>query len=207
MDAARIEHASVMLARAFHDYPLFQTLFPEEKRRKRALIWYMGFTLRYCAMYGEIIATDGDEGLLTALTDRNPFTRRRLLAAGLLLGPLRMGIVPFWRMMQHNNYVGHAGSRFVPAGAWYLWIVGVDPDAQPKRLGWKLTNRFLQAADAAGASIWGDTDRREMLGFLSFHGFQVVHEGQAPRSGLPFWIVLRPARPRQSADRAPSDQR
>lgn len=193
MDAARIERASGVLARAFHDYPLFRELFPEQQRRERALFWYMGFILRYCTRYGEVFSTDDDEGLLTFLTGSRQFTRRKLLAAGLQLGPLRMGIVPFWRLMKHNNHVGRVCSRFVPPDAWYLWIVGVDPAAQSKRLGWKLTDRFLQAADAAGAACYGDTDRREMLGFLMFHGFQVVHEGRAPTSGLPFWVVLRPA--------------
>ncbi len=194
MDDGRIERAAGVLARAFHDYPLFRTLFPKEKRRERALFWYMSFILRYCSKYGEVFTTADDEGLLTVLTGAHQFTRRKLLAAGLLLGPLRMGIVPFWRMMKHNNYVGHVSSRLVPHDAWYLWIVGVDPAAQSKRLGWKLMNRFLQAADAAGASSYGDTDRREMLGFLLFHGFHVVYEGQAPLSGLPFWVVYRPAK-------------
>lgn len=194
LDAARIERASGVLAQAFHDYPLFRALLPEEKRRARALRWYMGFILRYCTTYGEVLTTADDEGLLTYLTGHRPFTRRRLLAAGLLLGPLRMGVRPFWRMMQHNNYVGSVISRFVPHDAWYLWIVGVDPAAQRKRLGWKLMNRFLPAADAAGAACYGDTDRREMLGFLLFHGFEVVHEGRVPTNDLPFWVVYRPAR-------------
>jgi hypothetical protein len=54
-------------------------------------------------------------------------------------------------------------------------------------------SRLLQAADAAGAACYGDTDRREMLGFFMAHGFQVIHEEQALTSGLPFWIFLRPA--------------
>lgn len=195
MVGARRTHAAAVLARAFHDYPLFRMLFPEEKHRERALVWFMGFILRYCSRYGEIINTDGDEGLLTFIPGSCPVTRRKLMATGLLLGPLRMGIVPFYRMMKHNNYVAQVSSRLVPPGAWYLWMVGVDPAARNRRLGWKLTHQFLLAADAAGVASYCDTDRREMLGFFLSHGFQVVYEGEAPASGLPFWVVFRPAKP------------
>lgn len=193
MDAARIQRASGVLARAFDDYPLFRELFPGPRQRERALHWYMGFILRYCTRYGEVFATDGDQGVLAVLTGSGQFTRRKLLATGLQFGPIRMGIVPFWRMTRHNNHVGSVCSRFVPPDAWYLWIVGVAPAAQGKRLGAQLMNRLLQAVDAAGATCYGDTDRREMLGFFMAYGFQVVHEGRAPTSGLPFWVFLRPA--------------
>lgn len=195
MDAARIQRASLVLAGAFHDYPLFRALFPEEPRRERALAWYMGFILRYCDRFGEILCADGDEAMLTYLPGDRPFTRRKIIAAGLLLGPLRMGVAPFRQLMRHNNEVGGVIASLAPPGGWYLWIVGADPAAKSKRLGWKLMSRFLQAADAAGAPTYGDTDRREMLEFFLFHGYRVVHEGRSSVSDLPFWVLTRPAGP------------
>ena len=193
MDAARIVHAGGVLARAFDAYPLFRELFPEERRRQRALLWYMGFILRYCTRYGEVYTTANDEGVLTFLTGSRQFTRRKLLAAGLQFGPLHTGIGPFLRLMKHNNHVGHVSSQLVPPDAWYAWVMGVDAPARKKGLGLGLMNRLLVAADAAGASCYCDTDRREMLGLLTFLGFKVVHEGRTPTGGLPFWVYLRPA--------------
>lgn len=195
MDPARIRRASAVLARAFQDYPQFRHLFPEQKRRARALLWYMGFVLRYCSRYGAVLATAGDEGVLTLLTGPQQFTRRKLLAAGFLLGLLRMGPAPFWRMVRHNNHVGVASARFIPPGAWYLWLVGVDPAVRWKRLGWELMQRAVDAADAAGAACYCDTERREMVGFMSFYEFQVVYEEEAGAGGPPFWVLCRPARP------------
>jgi ribosomal protein S18 acetylase RimI-like enzyme len=195
LDRGRIEHVTGVLARAFYEYPLFLKLFPDERRRAKALLWYMGFIVRYCKTYGEIFTAADDQALITLLNDPRQFTRRRLLATGFLLGPLRMGIVPFWRMTQHNNYIAGISVRLAPPGAWYIWMLGVERALRGQRLGSQLMNRAVKAADAAGAACYCDTDRRDMLGFLAHHGFQVVHEGSAPAAGLPFWILCRPPMP------------
>jgi ribosomal protein S18 acetylase RimI-like enzyme len=198
LDRARIGHLTGVLARAFHEYPLFLKLFPDERRRAKALLWYMGFIVRYCDRYGEVFTAADDQALITLLNDPHPFTRRRLLATGFLLGPLRMGIVPFWRMTRHNNHIAGISVRLAPPGAWYIWMLGVERVVRGRRLGSRLMNRAVVAADAAGAACYCDTDRRDMLGFLASHGFTVVHEGPAPLDGSPFWILCRPPEPPQA---------
>ena len=194
LDRARIEHLTGVLARAFHEYPLFLQLYPDEGRRAKALLWYMGFIVRYCDRYGEVFTAAEDQALITFLNDPHQFTRGRLLATGFLLGPLRMGLVPFWRMTQHNNHIAGISVRLAPPGAWYIWMLGVERALRGRRLGSRLMNRAVETADAAGAACYCDTDRRDMLGFLAHHGFRVVHEGVAPMNGLPFWILCRPPR-------------
>jgi ribosomal protein S18 acetylase RimI-like enzyme len=197
LDRARIGQATGVLARAFHEYPLFQKILPDEERRAKALVWNMGFIVRYCSTYGEVLSTAGDQAVITFLTGPHQFTRGRLLATGFLLGPLRMGLVPFWRMTRHNNHIAGISIRLVPPGAWYIWMLGVERAVRGQGLGWHLMNRVVETADAAGATCYCDTDRHDMLGFLSVHGFQVVHEGLAPADGSPFWILSRPPKPSQ----------
>jgi GNAT superfamily N-acetyltransferase len=193
LGAAGLARARVVLAKAFHDYPLYRELFPDAGRRERALRWYMGFVVRYCLKYGAVFSTPDAEGFLTILKGPNRFPYRKLLATGFQFAPLHLGLVPCWRMIQHDNYVSSFTTRLAPRDGWYLWIMGVDPAVHWKRLGWELMRQALEAADAAGAPCYADTDRREMLGFLLFHGFEILYEGKAPTSGLPFWVVCRRA--------------
>lgn len=195
LNVAGLDRARDVLARAYLDYPLYRLLYPDQSRRELALRWYMGFMLRYSLAYGEVFTAAEGEGYFSFLKGPERFTYRKLLTAGLQFGPIGMGVRPFWKMMRHDNHVSGVTSRLAPPGGWYLWILGVDPAAQGKGIGRRLVRRVLEAADAAGAPCYLDTDRFEMLKFLRFHGFDVVHEEKAPTSGLPFWAMHRGVRP------------
>ena len=132
---ARGERAGELLMKAFHDYPeKVRPLLPEGRRRRRALCWYLRFALSYCLKYGEVFVAEPG-GVALVLKSGHIFTYPRIIAAGLLLGPLRMGFAAFWRLMKNENFLGVIRQRHAAPGSWYVWFVGVDPASQRRGVG------------------------------------------------------------------------
>lgn len=194
-DAARLRRAREVLVGAFSDYPLVQALFPAGRRREAALAWYADYALRYCAAHGVIFTTEKPDGVAACLTADHRFTRRGLIAAGLLLGPLRMGPTAFRRLMRNDAFLAEIRRRCAPPSAWYLWMVGVDPAVQRRGAGSRLIRQVLAAADAEGAGCYLDTHRIDNVRFYEARGFEIVAEGRVPASGLPYWAMARRAAP------------
>ena len=200
-EAARFERARSVLAAAFRDYPAVRALLPAGRRRAGALAWYVGFGVTYCLKYGEVYEAPTHDGVAAFLKPGPHFTYPRLLAAGLLLGPLRLGFRPFWRLMQNDTYIGTLRVKHALPGSWYIWFVGVAPAAQGHGVGGQLLRRVLGDADAAAAPCYLDTHHAANVPFYRAHGFEVVSEGHVPSSGLPYWAMSRPPATPAASDR------
>ncbi len=72
---------------------------------------------------------------------------------------------------------------------WYLGTLGVDPDAQGRGLGGALLRTWLGHADAAGASVYLETDLERNLRFYAREGFTVVRRTEV--LGVPVWCMQR----------------
>jgi ribosomal protein S18 acetylase RimI-like enzyme len=192
-DAARLGRAREVLTAAFADYPLVQELFPQGRRRAGALSWYADYALRYCSAHGEIFTAGALDAVAACLRADHGFTRRGLIAAGLLLGPVRMGPAAFRRLMRNDAFLAEIRRRNAPQNSWYLWMVGVAPAAQRQGVGGGLIRQVLKAADAEGAGCYLDTHRLDNVRFYRALGFEVVSEGRVPASGLPYWAMARRA--------------
>lgn len=190
-DAARLSRAREVLTAAFADYPLVQEVFPDGRRRAGALSWYADYALRYCFARGEVFTTDALDAVAACLGADHGFTRRGLIAAGLLLGPVRMGPTAFRRLMRNDAFLADIRRRHAPQNSWYLWLVGVAPAAQRHGVGAGLVRQVLTAADAVGAGCYLDTHRLDNVRFYRALGFEVVSEGRVPASGLPYWAMAR----------------
>ena len=84
----------------------------------------------------------------------------------------------------------------VPAGAWYLSILAVDPSAQGRGLGRRLLEPTLAEADTAGVRCYLETFTPRTVRFYERLGFvtrATVHE---PTTGAQYAILVREARRR-----------
>jgi ribosomal protein S18 acetylase RimI-like enzyme len=78
---------------------------------------------------------------------------------------------------------------FVPGDAWYLEVVGVDPDAQGTGLGGALVTHGLERAGAAGCGAFLETSVARNVPFYRRFGFEVVDEGDMPDGGPHVWFM------------------
>ena len=78
---------------------------------------------------------------------------------------------------------------FVPSDAWYLEVLGVDPDAQGAGLGGALIRHGLDLAAAAGAGAFLETSVASNVPYYERFGFEVVDEQNMPGEGPHVWFM------------------
>jgi len=78
---------------------------------------------------------------------------------------------------------------FVPGDAWYLEVLGVDPDAQGDGLGGALIRHGLDFAAAAGAGAFLETSVAGNVPYYERFGFEVVDEQDMPGEGPHVWFM------------------
>jgi predicted N-acetyltransferase YhbS len=73
----------------------------------------------------------------------------------------------------------------------YLMVLGVDSEKQGQGVGSKLIAPGLARADADRLPCYLETMKTRNLDFYGKHGFEVVHAGEIPKGGPPFWTMRR----------------
>jgi ribosomal protein S18 acetylase RimI-like enzyme len=187
--------AANLLAKAFHDDPLYVLVVPEEGKRANVLSWLFDRVIAYSLLYGQVHTTPVLEGVACWLPPgQTEVTLGRLVRSGLYAVPLRLGVAAYRRFDAYLRYVDTLHKRYAPEPHWYLWALGVDPPRQGRGIGSRLLEPVLARAGADGAACYLDTGTERNVLFYEKRGFQAVHEGQVPKLGVQVWAMLRGAR-------------
>ncbi len=191
--APRMKEAAEVLARAFYEDPMMTFIFPEDARRARLLPWYMGVWMRYGHMYGEVTTTGGKvEGAAVWFPPETfQVTPVRIIRAGIIAMPLRLGPAAFGRFMRIANCLEELQKRDVPPRHLYLLFLGVDPLRQGHSVGSALLQPALACADAESCPCYLETTKETNVRFYEKHGFGVASEADLPGSGPHFWTMKR----------------
>jgi GNAT superfamily N-acetyltransferase len=185
--------AAGVLARAFgDDDPFWSFVEPDEGARTRKLEAWFPVAVRYARRYGTVDHT-GAGAALWLPPERYQMTTWRMLRTGMLRTPRILGRPAFKRLNEASHALDGARARTMPAGADYLWILGVDPPQQGRGQGAAAIGVGLARVDAAPRPVYLETYRERNLAFYARHGFDVVAK-EEPATGPPFWTLVRPAR-------------
>jgi GNAT superfamily N-acetyltransferase len=196
LSRTQVRHAGEVLARAFHEDPIWLWVQPDESRRARLLLWFMEAWVRYCHKHGEVQLTAGKvEGVAVWIPPgKFPLSVVGIILAGWILAPLKFGPAAFGRFTSGMNYLERLHKRDVPPRHWYLATLGVDPPRQGQGVGGALIQPVLARADADGLSCYLETEREINVTFYKRHGFEVVVEVDLPRGGPHIWTMRREPR-------------
>ncbi len=190
--------AARVFARAFFNYPIIVSHWPDPARRSRYLEWYGGCAINYALRYGKAYTTSGIAGIALWLPPgETRFTPWRCIRAGYFRAPLFIGLRRSLALaVYHDDAVGvqQAHAEIVPGPHWYLWLLAVDPEHQHKGIGSRLMQPALQLADRQQLPCYLETNDQENIPFYRKHGFGLVRTLQVPGSDLRFWTFLRQPR-------------
>lgn len=198
MDAIRLrpsdqKAAAAVFARAFFDYPIMVSHWPDPARRARYLPWYLGCAVNYALRYGEAYTTRDLAGLALWLPPHaTHFTVWRYVRSGFLATPLIMGFRRSFEIaVQQDDAAQKAHEQIMPGPHWYLWMLGVDPGQQGIGTGCLLMQPGLDAADRQQLPCYLETHDEKNVPFYIKRGFELVHTQQIPGSDLRFWSFVR----------------
>jgi len=193
----QIKEAGQVLGQAFYDDPAVIYVEPDDGKRLRPLTWFMGTAVRYGHVYGNEVFVNAKEvqGVAIWLPPGGyPLGLARMIRAGILLAPQKLGLGPFVRFTRLMNWAEHLHKQNAPPQHWYLQWLGVDPPRQGQGIGSALMQPVLARADAAGLACYLETANARTLPLYQRHGFEVVTEGDAPKGGPHTWTMLRAPR-------------
>jgi len=186
---ADIPAMSQMLARAFHEDPIVDWVFQDERTRPK----YTGrfFAGRARALIGqdEIYTVDGT--VAAAMWARPDEWRDPPLRAIKELAILTPGVG--LRAARVMRGLVHVESRHPKSPHWYLAVLGTEPSRQGEGLATALLHQVLDDCDRDGVPAYLETGTERNVAFYTRHGFKVTEELRLPK-GPPLWLMWRDAR-------------
>jgi ribosomal protein S18 acetylase RimI-like enzyme len=187
--AARRVEAAGLLARAFHDDPLWAWVVPDPDRRRRGLPWLFERAL------GELAAARIETlpgPLVSLATWLPPGSSPAPPALSTLAGSVRRlgGGLP--RLVRYTRAAAALEREAGVAGAWLLGGLAVEPAEQGRGLGSTLLEEGLRRSDAAGSPVLLLTSSPRNVRFYERHGFEVAGERPLPSGGPNGWAMVRP---------------
>lgn len=180
-----------VLARAFHDDPIWEWVFPDAAARARRLPPLFRRFLRHAERRRDTLRTTvGRQGV--ALW-RPPGgwrdTRWNQVRLALAMAPL------FRDALDRIAVLGATvESRHPDEPHWYLATLGTDPSAQGRGIGSALLTDKLASCDAEGIPAYLETETAANVAFYARHGFVVREEVDVPRGGPHMWFMWREPR-------------
>jgi ribosomal protein S18 acetylase RimI-like enzyme len=188
---ARPEDATVLadsLARAFHDDPVTDWVYADERRRPHWTRRFFRWQLQRLLPQDVTWTTEGRQGAaLWALPGQWREDGRDTLA---LLRATLPGVLP--RLPRVLRGLSQVEARHPAERHMYLAVLGVDPDHQGRGVGSALIRPGLELCDREGLPAYLETGREKNLAFYARHGFRVTGELRLPK-GPPVWFLWRPA--------------
>ncbi|MFC3960838.1 GNAT family N-acetyltransferase [Nocardia jiangsuensis] len=175
-----------ILARAFHDDPMFTYIQPDPARRAAVLPWFFDTSARLGRKYGRLDERPGAGAAIWLLPGRG-LGLRQLAGAGFLSAPVRLGLGAFRRFGAFTSELERAQRAVLEQPFLHLFILGVDPDEQGRGHGAALIDPVL--AESAHPTYL-ETVNEANVPFYERHGFDVAATHQP--DGMPrFWTMIR----------------
>lgn len=191
LDAAGLDRAAAMLARAFRSDPMVERCLPGPSPEVR-LGWLFSVTLRYALRHGVVETTPSLDAVSAWLPPgQAAMTLPRMARAGMLAAPVRIGLRACLRLNGYHAFAARLRREAVGDRCWYLQALGVDPTRQRMRIGGALLRSGIERAAKDPFPSYLETTNPQAVPFYERHGFRVaIHRSLR---GLEVWGMARPA--------------
>ena len=190
--------ASAALAESLLADPFYMAITEEfgsdTVARKNALTRYFRYSLEEAKRTGVCtIASDPKLGAAAWLLPRSPeldaaesASKSEFLETA--LG--KRGVQNYYRIV---HYMAPRAAEVIPAGSWYLSIIGVLPSAQGRGIGKALLEGTLAEADRLNVTCYLETFTSRNLRFYERLGFRPLAQHLEPTTGKEYVVMLRNA--------------
>ena len=184
--------ASLTLTRAFFNYPDLSYYFPDLGKRQAQLNWMLLSGLVQAGRIGKVLTTDNGLGIMPLLL---PGARQinfwDYLASGHLIAPLKMSRESLKKMQFCETYTMQVHHQFmVDRPHFYIWYLGVNPEAQGQGLGSALIRYVQTLAGDAQKPIYLETHTTSNVAYYEHLGFKTLAENKIPGHPLSFYNLL-----------------
>lgn len=193
LSRTQIRAASILLARAFQNSPVFVRLFPNISRRRKVLPCIHDFVVRYGLLSGEIHTTSAklEAVAIWFRSDKVELNASKCLQVAVSsLSILKVGM-GLWGLLQYAKYAGEIRRHHAPSLHWHLYQLAVAPGFRGKGYASALIKPMLAKIDDKHMPCYLETHEAQNVAIYQHYGFKIVQEGTVPQLGLRHWAMLR----------------
>jgi GNAT superfamily N-acetyltransferase len=169
---ADVRETTEVLARAFHDDPVFAWILPVERSRDRRLRRYFTTELRHESLrHGAVEVARIDGRIAGAAVWLPPGTWSPALDMSAMPGLL---MAYRSRLPIGGQYMSIAIDAHPREPHWYLAIIGVDPSRQGQGVGAALLRSRLERCDKEGSAAYLESSKVANVPLYEHFGFRVT---------------------------------
>lgn len=185
---------AAVLAASHTDYPAFVCIYPDDRKRAKALLPFFVAAvkdgIRSGLVYG---AARGDEILGIAVwlpPGAFPWSSmRKLRATGAFL---RVWAADPGNFATFTRLGANSELHHPPGRHWSLEALGIRPEAQRQGLGTRLVTPILERADSEGVECYLETSNPANVAYYQRFGFEVLRDVPLVPDGPPHISMRRP---------------
>ncbi|MBN2150319.1 MAG: GNAT family N-acetyltransferase [Candidatus Lokiarchaeota archaeon] len=191
-DHAFVNRSAELLARAFHDYPEYSYLFPDEGKRRTRLVALFAVMTRYCLRYGRVIASsDRPEAVLMYLPPPASIRGWAMVKSGAFGMLFKLGPSFLYRQGRIISVISRTRATVVPSPHAYLFLLATDPASQRRGHAAYLMRRLLEHLDGSRTPCYLETSDPANVGFYQRFGFVLVEEVSIDGAGVTVHGMIR----------------
>jgi hypothetical protein len=194
---SEIPKAAKVLADAFQEDPLFNSLFGNAVDRSYKYSKVAEMMLRHCISYGAVYASSEQfEGIMAVTQDRNTYiTTWRLIRSRGIVPFLSIGLRSFMKVAGSLSPIDEVRRKQMKNRAYaYIQIIGVASEHQGKGYGGKMLRSMLAASDEVNLPIYLETESESNVALYERFGFSTCEHMKLPIIDQPMWAMIRETR-------------
>ena len=185
------DHDAVVsvLARAFDSDPMVGYLLRQDRRRAAAYGGcFSAFFRHMCLPHGEVWLEEEGRG---AALWTPPGAWEVSLARALVMAPSLIAAVGPARLLRSARGMARVQAIHPKAPHYYLFALGVDPDAQGRGIGSALLTRVLEQCDEKGMGAYLEASTASSARLYARHAFLGQEEFRMAEDAPPIWPMWR----------------
>ena len=188
----RYPQIAAALTAALADDPYYIRLRQIAGESDAALAWYMDYSMVEAETYGRLHLTpDGTHGAAVWSVPLDPARAAEKKTAKHAFLHNHLGDAGLAYYATTGDAMAGLTGTVVPAGSWYLSILGVAPEQQGRGLGRTLLAPVLAQTDALGIATYLETFTPENIPFYARLGYAAAGTFHEPTVGAEYTVMVR----------------
>lgn len=145
----------------------------QDNHRKKRIRTLMDYSFEICYRFGKIYLSDNKDGCaLTLLPDKKKTTFKTILLDA-KMAISSVGLRRVTKVLERDSKIK---SAYPNNQIFYLWFIGVNPEAQQKGIGSDLLKDIIEESNNLKRPIYLETSMSENIKFYSKFGFTIYKE-------------------------------
>ena len=162
-----------ILSNSFDDNKSVNYVIKQDHSRKKRIAGLMEYSFEYCTLFGEVYLSDDKKACaLSVLPDKKKTTFKSIL----LDAKLALSCIGLAKIKKALDREAKIKAVHPNHAMYYLWFIGVQPDAQNKGIGSALLSELIAKSNSLRRPLYLETSTLRNIPWYEKFGFEVHTE-------------------------------